>query len=215
MIALLAFTSLQLMASDPTPRLGMVNGHGAFLIIIPEDYDYDVYQMKREAELKHSPKAIVYKISKSGQPQEYWRVEGWYEFPYNLYLSFDAKTIVRVRGQYVREDGSYGESFDQDLIAFYREGRKVAGYNAAELFTDLEKGIQWGGTIGGAGYQWYHHDGDKKPFIDFQQAPAFAKLGLGDISSNPIAGYFELHTLEYRYHFDLETGKILSRELYE
>lgn len=213
MIALLLSMPLHVMASELTPRLGIVNGHGgAFLIIIPEGYDYDVYQMKRETAVKYPPKAIVYKVSASGEPQKYWQVEGWYEFPDNLYLSYDAKTIVRVRGQYVHEDGSYGyQSLDQDLIAIFREGKKIAGYSATELFTDLKKAIRWGGRQN----EWYHRSGDKQPYLDFQDETAFSKLGLGQKSSNPAAQYFVLHAFEYRYYFELETGEMLSREPYE
>lgn len=212
-ILVLAFIPSLLMASARLPSLGMVNrGGGAFLIIMPENYGYDAYQGKQEPTIKYPPKAIVYTISASGEPQKAWQVEGWYEFPDNLYLSYDGKTIVRVRGQYVHEDGSYGyESLDQDLIAFFQKDGKIAGYSAAELFTDLKKAIQWGGRQN----EWYHKNGDKRPLINFQQTPAFAKLGLGHTSLNPAAEYFELHSLEYRYHFDLETGKMLSREPYE
>ena len=179
---------------------------------MPRTYDH---QSREKLKEKHPPKAIVYKVSESGEPEKDWQVEGWYEFPHNLYLSYDGKTIVRVRDLYVHEDGSYGdESSDQDLIAFYQRSGKVAGYSAAELFTDLKKGIQWDGGMASPLYKWFHREGDKRPSLNFHQTPELAKLGVRHTSHTFPPQYFELHTLEYRYRFDLGTGAVLSRDPY-
>ena len=192
-----------------SPRLpypGVVtNGGKFFLIISPKGYDI----VDNELKDRGPSKVTVYKITTTGEPEKVWGVEGWYEYPHFLYLSRDGKAIVRVRERYLHEDGSYGiKTDDQDVISIYREGGKVAGYQATDLITDLKKGIQWGGHH----HRWLQREDGKEPAMRWHMKTEYNQNLDMNVSSTDYQ-YFDIQTLEgINYHFDLETGGILERK---
>lgn len=214
-ILLLLFLPTLTMAYRPPPeRPGIVNGGGEFFMtIVPRTIEF-----KGEELIEKTPaKSTVYKISKTGEPEKVWQVEGWYQYPRNIYLSRDGKTIIRIREHKVNPDGSYGyihsnqgETPDQDLIAIYSKSGKVAGYTAKELFIDIKKSLSRKGWY----IKWLNNTGDKKPDLKWNYTTEKSQFGDHQVTW-PSSQYFELHTLEgFRFRFDLETGVILEREPY-
>lgn len=141
-LALIGHTSAY---SPATPYQHVVSNHEFFFIMLPTQYE----EVDGEWVESGPPNGTAYQVSESGEMKKRWSVEGWYEFPGDVLLSADGMTLVRLREQFLLQDGTFaGDNASDALVTIYRLGEVIAEYSAKDLITDLKVGIRFDGWTG-------------------------------------------------------------------
>jgi hypothetical protein len=156
------------------------------------------------------PIGTAFRVTDDGSFKKLWSVSGWYSFPENVFISSDGKTLVRVREEYLRKDGTIFEDKESGaLVSIYRNGKGIAEYKAKELMTDLKKGLRYDGW---GGYDWV----DRKtlpPKIGPSELHYIDEITVGETTVSHHPEVFQVVTFEgFLILFDLKSGRMLTRQ---
>ena len=153
-------------------------------------------------------KGIAYKATRDGF-EKMWSLEGWYEFPGDVLLSSDGKTVVRIRERFLLQDGSFTDDESKEIVTIFRSGKRVAGYTAQDLINDLKDGIRFDGF---SGMKWVDRRDGFHPRIDPSELHHVDTVTKGEVTISSHPYVLQITTLEgTAFLFDLKSGSILSR----
>lgn len=153
-------------------------------------------------------KGIAYKATRDGF-QKMWSLEGWYEFPGDVLLSSDGKTVARIRERFLMQDGSFTDNKSKEVLTIFRRGKRVAGYTAQDLIRDLKDGIRFDGF---SGMKWVDRRDGFLPRIASSDRHHVDTVTKGEVTISGHPDVLQLTTLEgTAFLFDLKNGSILSR----
>jgi hypothetical protein len=195
-----AFTLLVLpvLANSPaTPwRHVVASGDKFVLVMDPGNFD-DV-----------PAKGIAYKATRDGF-QKMWSLEGWYEFPGDVLLSSNGKTVARIRERFLLPDASFSDDESKEVLTIFRKGKRVAGYIAQDLIKDLKEGIRFDGF---SGMKWVDRRDGFNPRIAPSELHHVDTITKGSVTTLSHPDVLQFTTLEgTTFLVDLKNGSILSR----
>ncbi|MGJ8656797.1 MAG: hypothetical protein ACSHX6_10135 [Akkermansiaceae bacterium] len=155
-------------------------------------------------------KGIAYKATRNSF-QKMWSLEGWYEFPGDVLLSADGKTVVRIRERFLMQDGSFSDDESKEFLTIFRRGKRVAGYTAEDLIKDLKDGIRFDGF---SGMKWVDRRDGFQPRVAPSEWHHVDTVTKGEVTISSHPDVLQLTTLEgMAFLFDLKSGSILSRRV--
>jgi len=151
------------------------------------------------------PNGSVFKATREGKFEKLWSVEGWFGYPDQVFLSSAYKTLVRIREDLLKPDGTFRDYEESDhCLCFYRKGKLIKSYTIKDLVTDLKTGLLDRGD--GSGPKWVDFADERAPKI-----VPYWKAHLDEATGDLHPMVFQLTTLEGQtFIFDLEAGRILT-----
>jgi hypothetical protein len=153
-------------------------------------------------------RGIAYKATRDGF-EKMWSLEGWYEFPGDVLLSSDGKTVARIRERFLMQDGSFSDDESKEVVTIFRRGKRVAGYTAQDLIKDLKNGIRFDGF---SGMRWVDRRDGFHPRIAPSEWHHVDTVTKGEVTISSHPDVLQLTTLEgTAFLFELKSGSILSR----
>lgn len=192
--------------SPASPYRHVVSNESKFFFVMqPASYK------KQNGDLVESKPArgAVFKSRSNGSFKKIWSVQGWYEFPGNVLLSPDGKTVVRIREQFLLPDGTFSDDHSKDILSIYRKGKYIAGYTAKDLITNFKQGILFDGV---SGLKWVDRCSEFGPRIEPSRWHSIDQVTEGEITISTHPHVLQLTTLEgTSFLFELHGGTILRK----
>lgn len=149
-------------------------------------------------------KGVAYKATRNGF-KKLWQTSGWYGWPEELFLSYDGKTLVRIRREVLGSEDP--KLKDEVVLFFYRKGKLKKEYRVADLVGNVAEGTRrnpWGpyGTL------WM-----KEAKISQCEWHSIETKVEGTSGGIRYPDVFHLTTLEgVQKIFDLRTGELLGEK---
>ena len=198
------------MAHSPaTPYRHVVSNDKFFFVMLPTQYEEKNGEWVESA----PPSGTAYRVTNKGKFRKLWSVEGWYAFPGDVLLSADGKTLIRIREQFLQQDGTiFGDDESDALITIWRKGKQIKEYSAKEVISGLNDGIRFDGFTG---FKWLDRS-TLSPVIEPSRLHWIDENTEGETTICHHPDVFQLVTLEGSLIlFDLKTGWILTKKSHE
>ena len=192
--------------SPATPYRHVVSNEKFFFVMLPTQYQEKNGEWVESA----PPSGTAYRVTNKGKFRKLWSVEGWYAFPGDVLLSADGKTLIRIREQFLQQDGTiFGDDESDALITIWRKGKQVKEYSAKGVISDLKAGIRSDGITG---FKWLDRS-RLSPVIEPSRLHWIDENTEGETTVCHHPDVFQLVTLEGNLIlFDLKTGWILTKK---